>query len=245
MVIASLISLRRRAFVKASLASRPYIIAALTLAATVCAPACLYQKDWSMETTSPNGVFRVHLTGKAEPPKHSLELYGDHHVTLTLLEGGKELLTNDSFYGGDSYDDLFWERYSSHKWLSNSILSFNHPDSLQHSREDELIIRNDSDVTYHYFKVTANGTVDEMFLIFGFAPGAEVHLYPQAQGDGHSDRSGFSCLARKGGKYIEGSGGLEFYDRDKQAHYEGLARYLINVGEAKIDVTGYKVEAEK
>jgi hypothetical protein len=191
--------------------------------------------EWTIETASPTGEFRVRLKGKTEAPDRIYYAHGNHYVTYSVAQNSREILNNAGLHDGDQYDDLFLDLYPQYEWVNDATLHFGHQEKNREQKDLILIVNNSSKEIG--VLETGFGNSD-IFLSIGLKPKAEVKLEAPAQADGRHDTSGLSCVLRDGYTILEQSAGFKL--RGKSL---GPVTYFINIQDSSISITSDRLEA--
>jgi len=190
--------------------------------------------SWEIEISSPDGKYRVSLSGKEEKPVVSDYPHGDHRVTYTVLKNGRLFLNKVGLYGGDQYDDLFLDLYPTREWVSGTTLRFGGK-LLPAYGLDRIVVKNKNPSTIECLRI--NFGVSDIFLIFDLSPGESIELSADPQTDRKSDISGILCFAQLAGREIEKRTEFNIIDR-----YNGPATYYVAVEDSGFVITSDQFE---
>jgi hypothetical protein len=184
---------------------------------------------WDILTSSPDGNYRVKLSGKADKPIRSYYPHGTHKVTYALFKYGNVFLSEVPLYGGGQYDDLFLDLYPTQEWVSNSTLRFGEKRNPSEGF-DKILITNNGQYTIECLRI--NFGISDIFLTFELAPTISIALDAKAQTDKQSDISGIHCFADIAGRLPEKDAAFSIRGR-----YKGPATYNISVEDSTIIIT--------
>lgn len=193
---------------------------------------------WGVETTSPDGNYLILVEGKTSAPSRPYYSHGDHEAVFSLFKQGNPIVTHESLYGGDEYDDLFLDLYPTYEWFSGNIVRFGKKNTMPQSQQDEVLVSNNTDEHLKYIRV--NLDTPEIFIIADLPPKGNIHFYAQPQTDQQSDFSGITCVTRSEGPYIMKR--AEFNIRGK---YKGQAHYFIRIEDSDMKINSQEFELMK
>lgn len=193
--------------------------------------------QWAVETTSPDGQYRVRFSGRTSLPVRSYYPHGDHKVTYSVIKEGKSMLTDVPLYRGQQYDDLFLDLFPIQKWISNSVLRLGEK-TTEVTGFDRILITNTSAKSIDSLRI--NFGVSDIFLVFELAANESFEVYAKPQTDKESDISGIQCFAMVGGNTIQQSAGFNIHGK-----YKGPATYHVDIGDSDIKIKSDQFEPVK
>lgn len=218
--------------------SRVVLVASLLTACAVatvavCVACRAEQKQFELDTSSPDATYLVHLKerlGVARPTHHD--------VLLDISKGELSLLKGEQFNEGGVYDDTFSVLYPEHNWISPFILRFGHKDDVPTPQHDEIGIENATERTLTYLRIDAGKY--ETFLLLELKAGSSLTLKTQPQTDVGQDLSYIGCKGRfDDGTSIEEQA-ANFSVRGK---YRGPAHYGIRISERGVVISSNDFES--
>jgi hypothetical protein len=119
-------------------------------------------------TSSPNGTYRVSLSGqKGRPP---LGLTSE--VRFEVFKNGELFVPKKYLHSGDSFDLSFEAGYPNHGWLRENVLHFYRDEYLKKDRLDKVIVSNSTSEKIRYLRVQS---IDK-FLLFDVEPRSSMEL---------------------------------------------------------------------
>ena len=119
-------------------------------------------------TSSPNGTYRVSLTGRKARPA----LGFTNEVCFEVLKNGEPFIPKTYLHSADSFDLSFEAGYPNHDWLSENMLHFYREEYFNKGRPDKLIVANKTAETIRYLRVQS---IDK-FLLFDLQASSSVEL---------------------------------------------------------------------
>lgn len=131
-----------------------------------------------MDTSSPDGRYKVKLEGRGEPPNAGIGEFQKQVVTLETTRDAQVVAADPRFFEDDVLDVYFLRRYPVREWLNNSTLRFGDL-TAKDQFQDHLVITNRTAkqldlVIVHYGKY-------ELFFVYDLAPGKQVELNASPQ----------------------------------------------------------------
>lgn len=144
------------------------------LMATLIYCACGFQNgNFTINTKSPNGQYRVLLQGSTDPQRPLPLESSVQTVKLTAFKESQVVAEDAKFLQEGAYDELFLERYPRYEWVNDSVLRLGHPLSDE-SFSDQLVVTNR--LKEEVRLVTLNYGKHELFFVFNLAPGSFIEL---------------------------------------------------------------------
>jgi len=120
-----------------------------------------------LTTSSPNGTYRVDLTGQKERP-----LFFTVEVRFHVLRKGSSFVSNEFLHSGDSEDLSFEVGYPNHRWIDERTIQFYREQFFNDTKPEPLVVVNNSHKTIKYARVDS---VDK-FLVFDLEPGSSTKM---------------------------------------------------------------------
>jgi hypothetical protein len=185
--------------------------------------------NFDIDTTSPQGTYRVVVEGRADPPEVFATV---QQVSLKALKGG-EILLADSRFCREEMDHLFTNEYPVHEWLSDSVLRFGKEGSPSAPKE-KLVLFNKT--PWHIDVLQAEHSIlNDKFLAFDLAPGGKVELEVILQSEQGKDVQPLvSYMARSKGRTFKGMIGE--WRRVSGAAPELVGEIIESSGETKANI---------
>jgi hypothetical protein len=113
-------------------------------------------------TSSPNGTYRVSLSGRKGRPPLGLT----SEVRFEVFKNGELFVPKKYLHSGDSFDLSFEAGYPNHGWLRENVLHFYRDEYLKKDRLDTLRVANRTSEKIRYLRVQS---IDK-FLLFDVEP---------------------------------------------------------------------------
>lgn len=198
------------------------LICFLTLTSLVLlCSSCGWSGDFNIETTSPQGTYRLIFEGKADPPNSTFQ---SETVTLKVLKRQELFFVREPFFKEDALDPHFRGLYPALQWLNDSTLRMGEELSAQ-PFFDEITVYNQDPEKIDVVEIFYGR--DERFLIFDFAPGTKVELKasPQFKSQwGAASHVFYRAYDKDGHSIVGGTEG-----RKRKSEMEGASKYSLEV----------------
>jgi hypothetical protein len=197
----------------------------LAISVLLCSScAWMWNNDFKIETTSPQGTYRLIFEGRKEPPDGYLQ---SETVRLKVMKGEDVFFTKDPFFKEDSLDPHFRDLFPLLQWFDDSTLRMGEELSQQ-PFSDEITIYNRADEEFDVVEISYGR--DERFLIFDFAPGTKVELKasPHFKSQWGAASHLFYKAHAKGGRILDG--GTE--GRKRKSPEDGASSYSVEIVES-------------
>lgn len=150
----------------------------LVVAWLVCFSCSTPPVDFKLETSSPDGQYRVKLEGRGEPPNAGVGEFQRQIATLEAARNAQVVAADGAFFREDSLDSYFLQRFPLHEWVNNSVLRFGDAASRDRFR-DLLIVTNRTGKQFDL--VILRYGKYEMFFIYDFPPAKRLELNASPQ----------------------------------------------------------------
>lgn len=125
-----------------------------------------------LTTSSPNGTYRVSLTGQKGRPVLGLM----SEVRFEVFKNGELFVAKKYLHSGDSFDLSFEAGYPNHGWLRENVLHFYREEYFSKDRPDTVIVTNKTSKMIRYLRVQSL----DKFLIFDLGPSSSMQLAASA-----------------------------------------------------------------
>jgi hypothetical protein len=134
--------------------------------------------EFKIETTSPQGTYRVTFEGKTNPRISPLAEFSSERVKLSVIKAQEIYFVKDPFFGEGALDRHFRGAFPVIEWLNDSALRLGGNLSEQ-PFHDEIELSNGTKENLGIVEVFYGKY--ERFLIFDFAPGRHLMLSASPQ----------------------------------------------------------------
>ena len=141
----------------------------LFLGGGILAVACERSGPPFIDSVSPNGVYRVIVTGRPEAPRN---FFIDHKARLHVRKGTETLIANHVIHFADWLDAGFSDYFEVHEWTRENVLRFTWDRKPNANFSDRVVIRNAANKNVRLLRVQSG----EMFLVFDLQAGTFVSL---------------------------------------------------------------------
>lgn len=141
-------------------------IAGLIFVAVSCG-----QREYDIDKTSANGIYRVKIGVRTGPPKGTREY--TEHVKLQFFKRHENIYTHE-WQESDQYEPSFHDLKPVVEWIDDNVLRLGDDPSDQ-PFNDEVIVSNNTDEYFNYLSVGYGR--QETFWIFDLAPRSKVTLH--------------------------------------------------------------------
>jgi len=121
-----------------------------------------------LTTSSPNGTYRVSLTGRKGRPVLGLT----SEVRFAAFKDGELFVPKKYLHSGDSFDLSFEAGYPNHRWLRENVLQFYREEYFIKDRLDTVIVTNKTSEKIRYLRVQST----DKFLLFDVEPSFSMEL---------------------------------------------------------------------
>jgi hypothetical protein len=174
---------------------------------------------FALTATSPDQSYTVELKEHVKDLSATSSGEVIHTVWMNVFRGNQPILKDVALYGGDSYDDRFFDLFPEYNWASNSIIHFGSKNNDSPSLYDEVTIWNETNRAVSYLRVVVEK--NEMFLLFDIQPKSSVRLLTHAQTNQGRDYSWIGVEGKLDNKDIPHYGlNFRVLDLNKNpAHY--------------------------
>jgi hypothetical protein len=195
-----------------------FIIVVISLFGQSCQR--LSRLNYDIDRVSPNGVYRVKIKSRAEPPKGTSEY--TEHVEIVFFKG-EEIIYSYIWENSDQYEPSFRDVAPIIEWVDDNVLRKGEDRSDQ-PFYDELVVSNDTDEYLKYMGVSYGRY--ESFNIFDLAPRTQITLLasPRFKPNGTSNSS-------------LGYGGMTQSGREFEGTMKGKKRISSSDGPLKFSIT--------
>ena len=188
----------------------------------VLVPQSRNGENYSVEKTSPSGIYRVRVEVKAGPKKGTRE-----YTELGRYEFYRrnELIHTYNWEESDQYEPGFKDLKPNIEWVADNVLSIGTRDTTQ-PFFDEIVLENQTDEILKY--VSVGYGKGELFWLFEIKPTAKnlLHASPQFKLDGTSNYFiGYGGVTESG-KQFEGT--IEAKQRNSAK--DGPLKFTIMLG---------------
>lgn len=154
------------------------VIVIIGIAVSLYAYSATVNGDFSIETRSPHGTFRVVFEGQTSGLNSRSSQFLSEKVSLKVFKGQKLYFTKDPFFGGDALEMHFKGAYPTIEWINDSVLRMGGNTSAQPFL-DEIKISNNTEEKLGVVEVFYGRY--ERFLLFDFDPGTSLTLSASPQ----------------------------------------------------------------
>jgi hypothetical protein len=205
-----------------------FVVLALAMTGMSC--SWMSGLNFNIDTTSPQGTYRVVVEGRADPPEAFATV---QQVSVKALKGDDILLADSKFYR-EQMDHLFTHEHPVHEWLSDSVLRFGKKGSPSAPKERLVIFNNTSE---HINALKAEYSIlSDKFLAFDLPPGGKVELEMILQTEHGKDlRQLVAYMAWSNGHTFKGM--IREWRRVSGAGPQFVGEIIDSSGETKSNIT--------